>query len=135
MDLGNKRYAKYLVLEEKVHWQQIFGLIKMLWWKLRTLTWVFPIVLTRPFHASSPTNSGVVHQLCIGGWRNTHINLLQWLRILGYRNLEMYQRIQQNALRFYWGVHPKNPLLPLEGDIGWIHTEMISFWNLKNGWI
>ncbi len=53
----------------------------------------------------------------------------------GYENLVMCQRIQQHALRFYLGFHPKTPLLALEGDTGWIHpnvrrhTEMLMFWN------
>ncbi len=55
--------------------------------------------------------------------------------IWGYGNLKMCQNIQQRALRFYLGVHPKTPLLALEGDMGWIHpnvrrhTEMLIFWN------
>ncbi len=50
-------------------------------------------------------------------------------------NLKMRQIVQQHALRFYLGVHPKTPLLVLEGDTGSIHpnvrrhTEMLRFWN------
>ncbi len=55
--------------------------------------------------------------------------------IWGFGNLEMCQKIQQCALRFYLRVHPKTPLLALEGGMGWIHpnvrihTEMLRFWN------
>ncbi len=55
--------------------------------------------------------------------------------IWGYGNLEMCQKIQQCAIRFYLGVHPKTPLLALEGDVGSkypnvrSHTEMLRFWN------
>ncbi len=38
--------------------------------------------------------------------------------IWGYGNLEMCQKLQQHALRFYLGVHPNTPLLTLEGDMG-----------------
>ena len=47
----------------------------------------------------------------------------------------MCEEIQQHALRFYLGVHPKTPLLALEGDTGWVHPnvrrhiEMLRFWN------
>ncbi len=55
--------------------------------------------------------------------------------ILGYGNLQICRKIQQRALRYYCGVHPKTPLLALEGDTEWIHpnvrrhTEMLRFWN------
>ncbi len=55
--------------------------------------------------------------------------------IWGYGNLDMCQKIQQHALRFYLGVHPKTPLLTLDRDMGWIHPNirkhsgMLMFWN------
>ncbi len=43
--------------------------------------------------------------------------------------------MQQRALRYFLGVHSKTPILALEGDTGWLntevrrHTEMFRFWN------
>ncbi len=43
--------------------------------------------------------------------------------------------MQQRALRYFLGVHSKTPSLAIEGDTGWLntevrrHTEMFRFWN------
>ena len=55
--------------------------------------------------------------------------------IWSYGTHNDYVKIQQRAIRYYLGVHSKAPLLAIEGDIGWIDTqirqnvEMLRFWN------
>ncbi len=39
--------------------------------------------------------------------------------VWGYDNSAAGDKIQFRAIRYYLGVHPKTPLLALEGDIGW----------------
>ncbi len=44
-------------------------------------------------------------------------------------------KVQQKALRYFLGIHSKTPILALEGDTGWLntevrrHIEMFRFWN------
>ena len=55
--------------------------------------------------------------------------------IWGYGNSLLSNKIQFRAIRYFLGVHPKTPLLALEGDMGWKscrlrqHVNMIRFWN------
>ncbi len=39
--------------------------------------------------------------------------------VWGYENSEAGDKIHFRAIRYYLGVHPKTPLLALEGDMGW----------------
>ncbi len=55
--------------------------------------------------------------------------------VWGYKKLEVCDKIQQRACRYYLGVHQKAPLHAITGDIGWTscvirrHVEMIRLWN------
>ncbi len=55
--------------------------------------------------------------------------------IWGFNNYSECEKIQQRTLRYNMGVHPKTPLLALEGDTEWLHpsvrrhVEMLRFWN------
>ncbi len=56
-------------------------------------------------------------------------------RVWGYRKHSSCSNIQNRALRYFLGVHQKEPILALEGDMGWItsdvrrQTEMLRLWN------
>ncbi len=55
--------------------------------------------------------------------------------IWGYNDFDCCNKVQQRALRYYLGVHQKTPLLAIEGDTGWIPSqirrqkEMLRYWN------
>ncbi len=55
--------------------------------------------------------------------------------VWGYDNSEAGDKIQFRAIRYYLGVHPKTPLLALEGDMEWNsykirqRINMIRLWN------
>jgi len=68
-------------------------------------------------------HSGVVPVMdyCAGVW--------------GYEKLSSCSNTQNRALRYFLGVHQKAPILALEGDTGWVttdvrrQTEMLRLWN------
>ncbi len=39
--------------------------------------------------------------------------------VWGYANYDFCVKVQHRAIRYFLGVHPKTPLLGLEGDMGW----------------
>ncbi len=55
--------------------------------------------------------------------------------VWGYHNSEAGDKIQFRAIRYFLGIHPKSPLLALEGDMGWNSCKirqlinMICVWN------
>ena len=55
--------------------------------------------------------------------------------VWGFKCADAGNKIQYRAIRYYLGVHPKTPLLALEGDIGWQscktrhHINMLRLWN------
>ena len=55
--------------------------------------------------------------------------------VWGYNSADSGNKIQYRAIRYFLGVHPKAPLLALEGDIGWMscktrhNVNMIRLWN------
>ena len=55
--------------------------------------------------------------------------------VWGYGSSENGDKFQFRAIRYYLGVHPKIPLLALEGDMGWNscnirqHINMVWLWN------
>ncbi len=55
--------------------------------------------------------------------------------VWGYDNSEAGDKVQFRAIRYYLGIHPKTPLLALEGDMGWNSCKirqcinMIRLWN------
>ncbi len=55
--------------------------------------------------------------------------------VWGFKDYIKCERVQQRAIRYFLGVHPKTPLLALAGDFGWINTQikrqcnMMKYWN------
>ncbi len=55
--------------------------------------------------------------------------------IWGYKKSVSCERVQQRAIRYYLGVHPKAPLLAICGDMGWKNPQqsrqrkIIQYWN------
>ncbi len=55
--------------------------------------------------------------------------------VWGFKKSDTCNKVPQRALRYLLGVHSKTPILALEGDTGWLntevrrHTEMFRFWN------
>ncbi len=54
---------------------------------------------------------------------------------MGYANYDFCVKVQYRAIRYFLGVHPKTPLLGLEGDMGWenckvrYYLAIIRLWN------
>ena len=55
--------------------------------------------------------------------------------VWGFKLFPDCDKIQNRAIRYYLGVHPKAPLLAITGDMGWMnsqvrrHINMIRLWN------
>ena len=55
--------------------------------------------------------------------------------VWGYKKYTSCEKVQNRAIRYFMGVHPKTPIPALNGDMGWIatdvrrHNAMIRYWN------
>ncbi len=53
----------------------------------------------------------------------------------GFQKRDTCNKVQQSVLRYVLGIHSKTPILALDGDTGWLntevrrHTEIFRFWN------
>ncbi len=54
--------------------------------------------------------------------------------VLAYANYDFCVKVQCGAIRYFYGVHPKAPLLGLEGDMGWENCKVRHFWAIIRLW-
>ncbi len=47
--------------------------------------------------------------------------------VCGYANYDFCVKVQYRAIRYFFGVHPKAPLLDLEGDMGLQNSKVKHF--------
>ncbi len=51
-----------------------------------------------------------------------------------YANYDFSVKVQYRAIRYFLGVHPKAPLLCLEGDMGWENCKVRHFLAIIRLW-